>query len=56
MSYNNCKRRRMIQAGAPLWFDQSEVPEKLQKTWQEARESMVTKFKFGTYENSGNDQ
>ena len=36
----------------PSWFDQPEVPEKLQKSWREARESRETKFKFGTYENS----
>jgi len=36
----------------PSWFDQPGVPEKLQKSWQEARESRETKFKFGTYEKS----
>ena len=53
MSYNNYKRRRMTnRLEHPSWFDQPEVPEKLQKSWQEARESRETKFKFGTYEKS----
>ena len=36
----------------PSWFDQSEVPEKLQKSWREACESRETNFKFGTYGDS----